>query len=441
MLTSGDDKMNEKLISLAKLLATDEVFNLTFSSKSTDEEKYELAKTKFNDLTQEDFSEFLKKLRKEEKSRLDELSQTELYMVVGGRASGLFTKFAAAALLATAMGDAWVIPQQAAAATENFYNLDTQTLNDLSINPSDDIEEKNRKEASIKAVETLINDNTRTNLEKELRKLSTNSLALFAQQVFRFVSKSRFVTRTTINDIVINFVKFCITKLRNNEKLPNTKDLVPYEDAKAKIKLKLDEALNDNGFHKYINDKGDTQIDQFSVDLGGTETREIKLSKDRFQHIFVGDTIDSERKFSYGHTKYAKEAAISVANLRAEKINAASVDSTYPDAFRNLYAALVGAEPEDFEKTKTENTSAGSAIKHEYITNSNNLMTKGTFPENWTWENIKDAVKECLNKGEKQESVGYLTYVLKGENNNYAFPIRAVINGITNDLITCFPDL
>ena len=54
--------MNEKLILLAKLLATDDVFSSNFSSKVIDEEKYELAKTKFSDLTREDFSYTKKKI-------------------------------------------------------------------------------------------------------------------------------------------------------------------------------------------------------------------------------------------------------------------------------------------------------------------------------------------------------------------------------------------
>ena len=54
--------MKENLVSLAKLLATDDTFNLAFSSQGTNEEKYKLVKTKFTDLTREDFSEFLEKL-------------------------------------------------------------------------------------------------------------------------------------------------------------------------------------------------------------------------------------------------------------------------------------------------------------------------------------------------------------------------------------------
>ena len=62
--------MKENLVSLAKLLATDDAFNLAFSSRGTDEEKYELAKTKFTDLTREDFSKFLEKLHEAEKASM-----------------------------------------------------------------------------------------------------------------------------------------------------------------------------------------------------------------------------------------------------------------------------------------------------------------------------------------------------------------------------------
>ena len=103
--------MKENLVSLAKLLATDDAFNLAFSSRGTDEEKYELAKTKFTDLTREDFSEFLKKLRETEKVNLTELSPDELEMVAGG-VGGWATKLAAATMLITTLGATGVMSQQ-----------------------------------------------------------------------------------------------------------------------------------------------------------------------------------------------------------------------------------------------------------------------------------------------------------------------------------------
>ncbi len=104
--------MKENLVSLAKLLATDDAFNLAFSSRGTDEEKYELAKTKFTDLTREDFSEFLKKLRETEKVNLTELFPDELEMVAGG-VGGWATKLAAATMLITTLGATGVMSQQA----------------------------------------------------------------------------------------------------------------------------------------------------------------------------------------------------------------------------------------------------------------------------------------------------------------------------------------
>ena len=103
--------MKENLVSLAKLLATDDAFTLAFSSRGTDEEKYELAKTKFTDLTREDFSEFLEKLHEAEKASMAELSPEELEMVAGG-AGGWGTKIAAATMLVTTLGSAGVISQR-----------------------------------------------------------------------------------------------------------------------------------------------------------------------------------------------------------------------------------------------------------------------------------------------------------------------------------------
>lgn len=104
--------MKENLVSLAKLLATDDAFNLAFSSRGTDEEKYELAKTKFTDFAREDFLEFLKNLREAEENNLANLSPDELEMVAGG-AGGWGTKLAAATMLVTTLGAAGVMSQQA----------------------------------------------------------------------------------------------------------------------------------------------------------------------------------------------------------------------------------------------------------------------------------------------------------------------------------------
>ena len=116
IIGSGDDKMKENLVSLAKLLATDDEFNLAFSSRGTDEEKYELAKTKFTNLTREDFSEFLEKLHEVEKANFAELLPDELELISGG-AGGWATKLAAAAMFVTALGATGVMSQQADAFT------------------------------------------------------------------------------------------------------------------------------------------------------------------------------------------------------------------------------------------------------------------------------------------------------------------------------------
>lgn len=100
--------MKEILVSLAKLLATDDAFNLAFSSLATDGEKYELAKTKFTDLTREDFSDFLEELDNSEKASLADLSADELALVAGG-AGGLATKLAATAMLVTVFGSGGVL--------------------------------------------------------------------------------------------------------------------------------------------------------------------------------------------------------------------------------------------------------------------------------------------------------------------------------------------
>ncbi len=123
--------MKENLVLLAKLLATDDAFNLAFSSAKTDEEKFELSKTKINDLTRDDFSEFLEKLREAEKSSLSDLSMDELQMVSGG-AGGLATKLAAAAMFVTALGATGVVSQQAHANCKDIFRTLNQQTADAS---------------------------------------------------------------------------------------------------------------------------------------------------------------------------------------------------------------------------------------------------------------------------------------------------------------------
>ena len=112
--------MKENLISLAKLLATDDTFNLAFSSQGTNEEKYELVKTKFADLTREDFSEFLEKLYEAEKNSLASCSPDELEMVTGG-ISGWVTKTAAITVIATALGATGVMSLQSNAVNPGSH--------------------------------------------------------------------------------------------------------------------------------------------------------------------------------------------------------------------------------------------------------------------------------------------------------------------------------
>ena len=104
--------MKENLVSLAKLLATDDTFNLAFSSQGTNEGKYKLVKTKFTDLTREDFSEFLEKLCEAKKNSLASCSPDELEMVTGG-IRGWVTKTAAMTVIATALGATGVMSLQA----------------------------------------------------------------------------------------------------------------------------------------------------------------------------------------------------------------------------------------------------------------------------------------------------------------------------------------
>lgn len=114
------------MILLARLLATDNEFNLAFSSKITSEEKYELAKTEFTNLTQEDFLGFLKKLQEVQEK---ELSQEELEQITGGK--GLANKLATAAFLLATV----VLPtaMQSTSVEENKFHERLTYLANLDV--------------------------------------------------------------------------------------------------------------------------------------------------------------------------------------------------------------------------------------------------------------------------------------------------------------------
>ena len=114
--------MKENLVLLAKLLSTDDAFNLAFSSAKTDEEKFELAKSKIDDLTRDDFSEFLQRLREAAKNNLAQLSPDELENVSGGFGGGLVTKLAATAMFVTALGATGIMSQQSDAIGHEAFS-------------------------------------------------------------------------------------------------------------------------------------------------------------------------------------------------------------------------------------------------------------------------------------------------------------------------------
>ncbi len=137
--------MKENLVSLAKLLATDDTFNLAFSSQGTNEEKYELVKTKFADLTREDFSEFLEKLCEAEKNSLASCSPDELEMVTGG-IRGWVTKTAAMTVIATALGATGVMSLNTDAMEPSYYVRRNTSTSAVAAN-----KQKRQRRASLSA--------------------------------------------------------------------------------------------------------------------------------------------------------------------------------------------------------------------------------------------------------------------------------------------------
>ena len=433
--------MKENLVSLAKLLATDDAFNLAFSSRGTDEEKYELAKTKFTDLTREDFSEFLEKLHEAEKANLAELSPDELEMVAGG-AGGWATKLAAAAMFVTALGATGVMSQQADASPEHLFDASKVSLFH-NVNAQVHEADQGAFVSDLDGLSTLLNDpsfndNNYKNATRRLATLGTK-LGNFAKSIFTAAKNPQ---KTTTNKgeaftVAKDFLNWCIDELRGGRPLPLPSELTPFAEVRNAANIQLDKALRDSELADYIDSPGTSVLNTFNVTLNSeTAPREIKLTKQRFQHIFVGDIDEQSNSFNYGHTKYAKAFADAVATIRNNNLRSTQ--------FRDLYKLLVGTDSSS--STSTSVQCNGNATAYTYVSTTSNGIFKGTFPENWTWENIKAAATACLTHGQMLNPQGngrYLTYVLGSDdsNNSFGFPIRAAIDPTSNELITCFPDL
>lgn len=212
---------------------------------------------------------------------------------------------------------------------------------------------------------------------------------------------------------------------------------------KSHTKEQLQLALVANGFGGIANGKDtdneadrNIELDRFRVKLKGKEV-EIILTLSRFQHIFVGDTIESSanKTWDYGHTTYAVNAADATAKKRTKAIRKKKLDG--------IYEALTGYKPKEYKRTfsvLSDGKKTGVKKIRFYLDRTGSTV-KSIFPEDWGWEEIKGAAILCLENGTPVKAENYYVYTLEKGSPGYDFGIVTVIDKSNYQLITCFPQI
>lgn len=133
--------MKNSLILLAEIIATDNNFAQSFYSKQSIEEKFKLAKTKFVDLSKEDFVKFYNELQELEKSNL-KLYLSDLENISGGIGNSKI-KLAALAFLGLTLAP-MVASNMVSADPSDFYK-DLSSRNQTKENPKKTASQKRKR--------------------------------------------------------------------------------------------------------------------------------------------------------------------------------------------------------------------------------------------------------------------------------------------------------
>ncbi len=400
--------MKENLVSLAKLLATDDAFNLAFSSQGTDEEKYELAKTKFTDLTREDFSEFLEKLREAEKANLAELSPDELEMVAGG-AGGWATKLAAAAMFVTALGATGVMSQQADAFT--WTDSVSAKIMDKVVSDQDSKSVETRKQF----VEGLANNPssteiTRANFVKQLTDagFSDDIVTKLNKNVINHQTEvSKKINMSISEAILAELADLPSYQYLDANDIDNLKswlqrDTNEVRETLAKLKKAAADAktevLTEKCFEELKLPKGfsiaptkaQEQVDNIEVQ-SGWKTEKITVTNKVLMHIMFGDYDEYGAFTGGGHTVKALELRNSIGNHIFEHVPNLRVNDATSQ--KDYYFRTFGHDPQSIEEL--DNGFFSCSVLQKY-----KEQKQIFFPEAWTWENVKQAIKETYEKSD-----------------------------------------
>ncbi len=402
--------MKENLVSLAKLLATDDAFNLAFSSRGTDEEKYELAKTKFTDLTREDFSEFMEKLREAEEANLAELSPDELEMVAGG-AGGWATKLAAAAMFVTALGATGVMSQQADAFTWTD-SVSAKIMDKVVSGQDSDAVEKRKQFVEGLANNPSSTEITRANFVKKLTDagFSDDIVTKLNDNVIKHQNKVNKEKKISISEAILaeladlSYYQYLDTADINNLKswlqrdtnevrktLANLKKAA--EAAKAEVltkecfaQLKLPEGFSPDPT------RAEEIVDSITVN-GIFKEEKIIVTNKVLMHIMFGDYDEYGAFLAGGHTVKSLDLRDSIAYSiqYSEPSMHENLATGEAEAQRDYNFRTFGYNPQSIEKL--ENGRFTCSVLQKY-----KEQPQIFFPEDWTWENVKQAIKDVYEK-------------------------------------------
>ena len=449
-------KMKKDVILLTELLVADDKFNTEFFSAATEEQMYALARTKFPDFNRDDFSQFLQKLQKASDLCEQKLSPEELAEISGG-AGGIGKKIASVMLTLTAgFGMAGATPVETNANITDILDVIGMDIGD----PSDyaittrsdqldsvycfllgmDPEDGHGEGETIHNVEELINELDlpqfiewtqkdtlinikRTNLKDKLRALfarynweteydSENSESgefeaaplELRLEVFRLLKESA----PDLGDTSLSVFLAAFEEVDGN--------IIYKRDLLEKIASKLADAHIEL-FNKLMSSKlyKDAKSD-LTIDCGAT-FGVFEIDTEVIEKAFLGNwhmtgVLESTEG---GYTCFARELANrtvqAITNLPNEERNlllAMDVDKSLllPAILKTGEVPDVVIDPgflqnlANFSIDPTARRRAVSSLNVvEKRDRRGNTQEALEFPDGWTWNDYKEAIKTCVLNG------------------------------------------
>lgn len=491
--------MKKDVVLLTELLVADDKFNTEFFSAATEEQMYALARTKFPDFNRDDFSQFLQKLQKASDLCEQKLSPEELAEISGG-AGGIGKKIASVMLTLTAgFGMAGATPVETNANITDILDvigMDIGEPGDYAITTRSDQldsvycfllgmdpEDGNGEGETIHNVEDLINELNlppvieltqedilinikRTNLKAELRALfarynreteydSENSESgefeaaplELRLEVFRLLKESA----PDLGDTSLSVFLAAFEEVDGN--------IIYKRDLLEKIASKLADAHIEL-FNKLMSSKlyKDAKSD-LTIDCGATfgvfEIDTEVIEKAFWGNWHITGLLESTEG---GYTCFAGELAnrtvqaiTNLSNEERDLLLAMDIDGHLPTlSFRIIDAVPVQAFNHGFLQSLA-NFSIDPTARRRAVSSLNvveervvegNIQEALEFPEDWTWNDYKEAIKTCVlngGPGPNDGDLGFQERIIGLDDAYGGVPLTVVFNSARHRIISFRP--